>query len=152
MKTRYQLQAGSTAVEFALVTVLYFTFILFIIDVARFAYTYNVGSETTMIGARYAIVCADKTDTSTAQVLTHMQNLMPEITNINLAWVDSEGGATCSVNDCAGVTVRITDLKFTWVTPFLGAVIFPQHDLPEFATYLPRESMRQDFNSEALCR
>lgn len=151
MNARHHHEIGSTAIEFALVTVLYFTFILFIIDIARFAYAYNVGSETAMIGARYAIVCSDKSDTAKAQVLAHMQGLMPEIQDVELDWVDADGGTTCSVNDCAGVTVRITDLTFDWASPILGVVDFTDHTFPEFATYLPRESMRQDDNSNDLC-
>ena len=144
-------QSGSTTVEFALVFVLFMSFVLFLIDVSRLVYAYNAGSETALIGARYATVCADKTDTTKALVLARMRALMPEVSAIELDWIDEDDGAACDVTTCDGVTVRITGLRFSWVTPLLGAVVLPQQVLPDFATYLPRESMRQDGNSEAFC-
>ena len=52
-------QAGSTAVEFALVLLVFLTFLLGITDFSRMLYTWNAATEATRAGARYAVVCDD---------------------------------------------------------------------------------------------
>lgn len=145
-------QTGSTVVEFALVFVMFMSFVLFLIDASRLVYAYNAGSESALLGARYATVCADKTDAAKALVLARMRGLMPEVSDIQLDWVDEDGAATCDATTCDGVTVRITGTNFKWLTPLLGAFVMPDQVLPDFATYLPRESMRQDANSVEFCK
>ena len=144
-------QSGSTTIEFALVFVMFISFVLFLVDVSRLVYAYNAGSETALLGARYATACADKTDAAKSLVLARMRGLMPEVSDIQLDWIDEDGAAVCDATTCDGVTVRITGMSFRWVTPLLGAFVMPDQVLPDFATYLPRESMRQDANSAAFC-
>ena len=66
-------QSGATAVEFALVLLIFLTFLLAITDFSRMLYTWNAASEATRAGARYAVVC-DNTGNK-AQVLAKMQSI-----------------------------------------------------------------------------
>ncbi len=132
MNTR---QRGSTSVEFALVFVLLLGFLLGILDFARLLYTWNAASETARAGARYAVVCADPTDK--ARILATMQGLMPQISDIDVAWQP----ANCDAASCESVTVAITGLQFRWIAPIPSLLAHPLVMLPGFSTYLPREMM-----------
>jgi Flp pilus assembly protein TadG len=143
--TRPPPQRGATAVEFALVLVLFFTFLLGIVDFARMLYTWNAATEATRAGARYAVVC-DGIGNSAA-VLARMQALLPEITQIDLAWTPP----ACTQATCTGVTVTVQNLNYRWISPILGAAAFTDWPMPTFPTFLTREVMRQDPNSEAIC-
>jgi hypothetical protein len=142
MKT---LQKGATTVELALVLVVFFMFLLGVTDFARMLYTWNAATESTRLGARFAVVCADPA--SDAQVLQKMRMMVPDISAIALAWEP----AGCTAANCAGVTVSITSLNYRWLSPITGAVM-PVRALPSFSTYLPREMMRQDPNNAAICQ
>ena len=138
-------QGGSTIVEFALVMLLFFTFLLAIVDFARMLFTWNAATEATRAGARYAVVC-DGTGNA-ADVLARMQALLPEITAIDLAWTP----AGCNSTDCEGVTVTVQNLNYRWISPVLGLTSVIDVPMPTFRTYLTREVMRQDPNSDAIC-
>lgn len=136
---------GATTVEFALVLLVFLMFLLGVTDMARMLYTWNAATEATRLGARYAVVCADTG--SQAQVLDKMRMMVPEIGAISLTW--SPDG--CTIANCEGATVAITNLNFRWISPIVGAVL-PLQDLPTFSTYLPREMMRQDINNAVVCQ
>lgn len=138
-------ERGSTVVEFALVLLLFFTFLLGIMDFARMLFTWNAATEATRAGARYAVVCDDTG--SEAAVLARMQALLPEISDIDLAWTP----AGCNSTDCTGVTVTVQNLNYRWISPVLGLAAFTDMPMPTFRTYHTREVMRQDPNSEAIC-
>jgi len=136
---------GATTVEFALVLLLFFMFLLAVTDFGRMLYTWNAATEATRLGARYAVVCADTTNQG--QVFAKMQRMVPEIGGVALAWEP----AGCDATSCTGVTVTITSLNYRWISPVIGAVI-PVRALPPFSTYLPREMMRQDPNNALICQ
>jgi Flp pilus assembly protein TadG len=138
-------QLGSTAIEFALVLFLFFTFMLGITDFSRMLYSWNAANEATRAGARYAVVCDNTADA--AQVLTKMQALMPQVQSINLAW-DPAG---CDAGSCVGVNVTITNLNYQWISPIAGLARLAPIAMPSFSTYLTRESMRQDAHSGDMC-
>ncbi|SFH93236.1 Flp pilus assembly protein TadG [Collimonas sp. OK307] len=138
-------QSGATAVEFALVMILFLTFLLGITDFSRMLFTWNAANEATRAGARYAVVCDDTT--KQAVVLAKMQTLLPQITGISLAWAPSG----CTASTCVGVTVTITGLNYQWISPIAGSAKLAAIPMPVFSTYLPREVMRQDPNSAAIC-
>ena len=142
---RHHAQAGATAVEFALVLLFFFTFLLAIVDFSRMLFTWNAASEAARAGARYAVVC-DST-ANEAQVLARMQALVPQISDINLAW--TPGG--CNPSTCEGVTVTIVGLNFQWISPIAGLAALAPIPMPTFATFLPREIMRQDPHSGTIC-
>ncbi|VTU22045.1 Flp pilus assembly protein TadG [Variovorax sp. PBL-H6] len=142
MSRRHQ---GASTVEFALVLILFLTFLLGITDFARMLFTWNAASEATRAGARYAVVCDDTA--SQALVLAKMRSLLPQITTIDVAWAP----AGCNSATCEGVTVTITGLNYQWISPIAGAAALAPIAMPTFSTFLPREIMRQDPNSAAIC-
>lgn len=142
------LQSGSTAVEFALVMLVFLTFLLAVTDFARMLYTWNAANEATRAGARYAAVCDDTS--YRPQVLAKMQTILPQITNINVVWED-ELGNVCTSSTCVGVTVTIVGLNYQWISPIAGITRLAPMAMPTFRTYLTREMMRQDPNSAAIC-
>jgi Flp pilus assembly protein TadG len=138
-------ELGATTIEFALVLILFLTFLLGITDFSRMLYSWNAANEATRAGARYAAVC-DSTANS-AQVLAKMQALMPQVRSINLAW-DPPG---CTPSTCVGVNVTVTNLNYQWISPISGLARLSPIPMPTFSTYLTRESMRQDSHSAEIC-
>lgn len=143
--TRNGRENGATAVEFALVLLIFATFLLAIVDFSRMLFMWNAASEAARAGARYAVVC-DST-ANQAQVLARMQNLLPQVSSINLAW----SPASCTASTCEGVTVTITGLNYQWISPVAGLTRLSPIPMPTFSTYLVREIMRQDANSATIC-
>jgi Flp pilus assembly protein TadG len=141
-------QRGATAVEFALVFLIFLTFMLAIVDFSRMLYTWNAAGEAARAGARYAAICDDTFNQ--AAVLARMQQLLPSITAINLRWEDEAGNTGCTSATCAGVTVTITGMQYRWISPILG-LSNRSLPMPTFKTYLTREIMRQDPNSPTIC-
>ena len=142
MKT---VQTGAATVEFSLVLIMFLMFMLAVTDFSRMLFSWNAATEATRLGARYAVVC-DST-ANKAAVLARMQTMQPEIGDIALTW----NPAGCTASTCEGVTVTVTSLQFHWISPVLGAAV-ANVSLPTFSTYLPREIMRQDPNSNAICQ
>ena len=138
-------QNGATTVEFALALLIFLMFLLGITDFSRMLFTWNAANEATRAGARFAVVC-DNT-TNQGQVLTRMQGVLPQITAINVAWVP----AGCTPATCEGVTVSITGLNYQWISPIAGLGALAAIPMPTFSTFLPREMMRQDPHSGAIC-
>jgi Flp pilus assembly protein TadG len=138
-------QTGATTIEFALGLVVFLMFLLGIVDFSRMLFTWSAAQEATRAGARYAVVCDDTGQQ--AQVLARMQALLPQIGTINVAWTP----AGCTASTCEGVTVTITGLNYQWISPIAGAASLAPIPMPTFSTFLPREVMRQDPNSAAIC-
>ena len=138
-------QSGATVIEFALVMLIFLTFLLAITDFSRMLFTWNAAGEATRAGARYAVVCDDTSNQ--ALVLARMQKILPQISNINLAWTPSG----CTHANCEGVTVTIVGLNYQWISPIAGLTALSPIPMPTFKTFLPREIMRQDPNSTAIC-
>lgn len=143
MKSRQQ---GATAVEFALVLVMFLMFLLGILDFTRMLYTWNAATEATRFGARYAVVC-DDAGLNSDEVLARMQAVLPQIHSIAVEWVP----AACTAATCTGVTVSISDLDYQWISPIVGVTKLPGIRMPTFSTFLPREAMRKDPNSNKIC-
>lgn len=135
MNTR---QRGATIVEFSFVLIIFLTFLLGVLDFSRLLYTWSVTNEATRAGARYAVVCATPADSS--RILTAMQQRVPQIATIDVAWEP----AGCDPTSCEGVNVSVTNLQFKWVSPLPGVLAQKIINLPGFTTYLPREMMRYD--------
>jgi len=143
-------QVGSTAVEFALVLIIFLTFFLGILDFSRMLWTWNAANEATRWGARSAVVC----DRNATVVLANMKKFVPQLTaaNLKIDWYDSAGAisTSCGPTSCAGVNVRIINLNYQWISP-IGFGTHAPIPMPGFSTYLPREAMGQDPNSAAVC-
>lgn len=138
-------QAGATTIEFSLSLIVFLTFLLGITDFSRMLFTWSAANEATRMGARYAVVCDDTGDKQ--RVLARMQALLPQIRDIDLAWTP----AGCVSATCEGVTLTITDLNYQWISPVAGLDAMEAIRMPVFSTYLPREIMKQDPNSDAIC-
>lgn len=138
-------QSGATIVEFALSLLIFLTFFLGITDFSRMLFTWNAANEATRMGARYAVVC-DNTFNQDA-IMARMQRLLPQIAEIDVQWVPE----ACGPGTCEGVTVSILNLDYQWISPIAGLAAMAAIRMPEFSTYLPREVMRQDTNSGAIC-
>ncbi|MFL6706694.1 MAG: TadE/TadG family type IV pilus assembly protein [Massilia sp.] len=136
---------GAATIEFALVLIMFLMFTLAVTDFSRLLFAWNAATEASRLGARYAVVCDDTGNK--AAVLARMQTLLPDVADIALTWQP----AGCNSGSCEGVTVTITSLRFQWLSPIAGAIP-PSITLPTFSTYLPREIMRQDPNSVAICQ
>lgn len=149
MRVARSRQRGTTSIEFALVFLIFLTFALAITDFGRMLYTWNAATEATRAGARYAVVCDDTGNK--AEVLTRMQRLVPQISDISLVWEDDVGNA-CTSSTCTGVTVTIVGFNYKWISPILGLGSIAPYTTPTFKTYLPREIMRQDPNSATICQ
>jgi len=147
MKALHHFRAarGATMIEFALALIVFLMFLFGIIDFSRMLFTWVAANEAARAGARYAAVCDDTTHQ--AQVLTHMQALLPQISTINTSWAPSG----CTSATCQSVTVTVTGLKFQWISPIAGAGLRAAIPMPSFSTTLPREVMRQDPNSGTVC-
>lgn len=137
-------QGGAAAVEFTFVLLLFLMFLLGIVDFSRMLFTWNAANEAARAGARYAVVCDDTFNEN--NVLTRMQGMLPQIQDIDLAWIP----AGCTHATCEGVTVTIQNLRFRWISP-IPDVVMALIPMPTFSTFLTREVMRQDPNSAAIC-
>ena len=143
-------QCGATVVEFALVLIIFLTFLLGILDFARMLWTWNAANEATRWGARISVVC----DKGATAVLTSMQKFLPQLApaNVRIDWYDTAGNisTTCAHTNCSGVNVRIINLNYQWISP-IGFGSHAAIPMPGFSTYLPREIMGQDPNSASVC-
>jgi len=131
-------ESGATAVEFALVLIVFLTFFLGITDFARMLFTWGAANEASRNGARFAAICDDTANKD--KVLARMRGILPQIGDINLAW----NPPGCTSATCEGVTVTITSLNYQWISPIGGGVSLAAIRMPTFSTYLPREIMKQD--------
>lgn len=136
-------QRGVAAVEFAVVSLLFFTVLLGIMEFGRWLFTLNAAAEATRWGARLAAVC-DKDD---PDIKARMRAILPGISDaqIILTYTPQNCSPTGTANNCTSVTVSITDATFTPLIPFMGVAV----PLPPFATSLPREAMNS--NNNAVC-
>lgn len=142
--TRHK-QGGATAVEFALVLIMFLAVVLGITDFSRMLFTWNAANEAARAGARYAAVCDNTADA--ALVLAKMQAVLPQVTTATIGW-DPPG---CSPSTCVGVRVQITGMNYNFISPLAGLTQVGAIAMPTFATYLTREDMRQDANSSTNC-
>lgn len=132
-------QSGATVVEFAITAVLLFTLLLGIMDFGRMLFTWNAAAEATRWGARVAVVCDKLTPD---QVRGRMRHILPQLTDANIVinYYDPPGviNNACDKASCKAVEVSITGFAFDPISPFLP---FGVVTVPDFRTYLPRESM-----------
>jgi hypothetical protein len=151
--TRYRApgrrQGGATAVEFALGLIVFLTFFLGILDFSRMLWTWGAANEATRWGARTAVVC----NRGASVVLARMQKFLPQLSaeNLQVDWYSANGlDATCNQSTCTAVNVRIVNLKHPWISPvgWSAGLVIP---MPEFSTFLPRESMGLDPDSASVC-
>jgi Flp pilus assembly protein TadG len=132
-------QIGGAMVEFAIVAVVFLSLLLGIMDFGRMLFTWNAAAEATRWGARIAVVCDKLTPD---QVRDRMKTILPELTNANIVinYYNPLGtiNNACDEDTCKAVEVSLTGFTFTPISPFMP---FGLTTVPDFRTYLPRESM-----------
>jgi len=136
--------SGSTAVEFALVLVIFWMFLFGILDFTRMLFTWGAANEASRDGARYAAICDDTANK--AKVLLRMQRILPQIQDINLTW----SPVGCTVSTCEGVNLTITSLYYQWISPLFGQGPLAAIAMHTFSTYSPREVMRMDITDASI--
>lgn len=133
---------GKAAVEFAVVSMVFFTLLIGIMEMGRILYYWNSAEEATRRGARIAVVC-DKDD---ADIKTRMQEILPILPAANISV--SYDPAACTINTCKTVTVSIVgDVSVATAIPFLPLTV----SLPPFTTTLQRESMDGVGGTNPVC-
>lgn len=137
-------QRGATAVEFALVAIVFLTLILGIMEFGRWVYKLNAASEATRYGARIAVVC----DLGDSAVQDRMRIFLPEAANGNISVAWSPTG--CTASTCETVTVSLTNLSIGGIAWFLPSGL----PIPSFSHTLTRESMRSsiDGRNNPMCQ
>lgn len=129
-------QHGAAAVEFALVSALFFTVLLGAVEMSRLLWTWNAAGEATRLGARLAVVC----DIGDPTIVTRMQQMLPALqpTHVTVAYLP--GG--CSAATCQSVRVTLAGYTHVPIIPF-AALSLP---IPPFQTTLPKEFMQSAGN------
>jgi hypothetical protein len=125
-------QRGATMVEFGLVSAVFFTLLLGIMEMGRLLHYWNAAAEATRLGARVAVVC----DMNAPIIKTKMKGMLHllSLADVNISY-DPVG---CSAANCKTVTVSVNPtVTIDLLIPFLSISL----PLPPAATTLPRESM-----------
>lgn len=129
-------QSGAAAVEFALVSTLFFMILFGAIEMGRLLWTWNAAAEATRLGARMAVVC----NVNEANIVTRMRERLPALqaSNVSLEYVPNG----CSDANCQYVRVSLAGYTHQAIIPFAPLSI----DIPPFQTTLPREFMQSAGN------
>ena len=135
-------QTGAETVEFAVVSVVFLTLLIGIMEFGRMLYYWNSAEEATRLGARIAAVC-DQNDSS---IKLRMRQILPVVPADKIL-VDYEP-AGCTISNCQRVKVSI-DAGVTIPTfiPFVAL----SFTLPPFTTSLPRESIDSVAGANPAC-
>ena len=142
-RQRRQRSHGAVAVEFALVSLVFFSMLFGAMEMGRLMFYWNTAAEVTRLGARIAVVC-DPNNTSRDAIRARMRQLLPVIpdADINVAYAP----AGCTVTTCQLATVSITaTTPIQTFIPFVPLSVL----MPTFATTLSRESMQSTFGGTA---
>jgi Flp pilus assembly protein TadG len=132
-------QRGATAVEFALVSTVFFTLLIGMMEMGRVLFYWNTAAEATRLGARIAAVC-DVADANIKAKMTDMLSLLPA-SAISVAY-DPSG---CDINTCRYVTVKVQSVTVATLIPLMPLNLA----MPDFSTTLPRESLQSTVGGTA---
>ena len=135
-------QAGTATVEFAFVSIAFFTLLIGIMEFGRVLFYWNSAEEATRLGARIAVVC-DKDD---ADIKAKMRQIFPVVPANKILVNYTPAG--CTINTCQRVTVSIDGgVPIATFIPFVSLSLA----LPPFSTSLPRESMDGAGGTNPVC-
>jgi len=134
-------QRGVAAVEFALISSIFFMLLIGIMEMGRILFYWNTATEATRLGARLAVVC----NIDDGAIKGRMMALFPMLNSANIS-IDYQP-ANCTAANCEQVTVRIVSANAIIPTyiPFVPLSL----TLPGFATTLTRESMNSSSDGVA---
>lgn len=141
MRSRHR-QRGATALEFAIVSVVFLSLLIGVMEFGRVLFYWNSAAEATRLGARMAVVC-DKDD---ADIKTRMREMLTLLQDGDISIVYEPGG--CTIETCTRVTVSIVPgVTAATVMPFVPVALV----IPSFSTTLPRESMSSEGGTNPVC-
>jgi Flp pilus assembly protein TadG len=135
-------QRGVAAVEFAMVSVLFFTLLMGAIEMGWLLWTWNAAVEATRLGARLAVVC----DINDADIKDRMGEMLPGLTPADISIDYLSPGMpnnACTTANCRSIQVSLANFKYK---PIIGFVPVPL-TLPTFTTTQRREWMQSTGNS-----
>lgn len=131
-------QNGAAAVEFALVSVVFFLLLMGIIEWGRMLFYWNTMVEATRSAARTAVVC-DLNDEVIKRRITTLLSFVPEA-SIEVKYLPA--GCSAGVAPiCQTVTVSIKPDNVI-VDTFIPFVSFSSITMPKFSTTLTTESLQ----------
>ncbi len=133
MSQASNLQRGSVAVEFALVSVLFVTLLMTILGFGHWMYTMEMVADATRMGARMAVVC----NVNAATIKQRIQQRVPQLSLASSQVSLQYSPSGCTKSTCQSVQVSLTGVSYSGWIPVLPASI----PLPPFTTTLPRESL-----------
>ncbi|SEB21223.1 TadE/TadG family type IV pilus assembly protein [Paraburkholderia sartisoli] len=139
-------QRGVAALEFALVSAIFFTLLIGIMEMGRVLFYWNTAAEATRLGARVAVVCdVNSSQSASNPVIKDMQQMLPVLqpSNITVTYVPSG----CDASSCTAVTVAIANVTVNTVVPFVPFTL----TMPPFTTTLPRESLSSVNGTNPVC-
>jgi Flp pilus assembly protein TadG len=134
-------QSGVAAVEFALVSALFFTLLFGVIEMGRLLWIWNAAVEATRLGARIAVVC----DINDADIKARMTERVPELqtSQITVTYLNPPAAInTCTSANCKAVSVELTGYTHDTIIPFVPLSL----TLPPFETTLRKEFMQSTGN------
>ena len=132
-------ERGAAAVEFALVSLVFFTMLFGATEMGRLMFYWNTAAEVTRLGARMAVVCDP--DAVTRDVIrSRMRELLPIVPDADIVVAYSPAGCTVETCQLATVSIAATTPLQTYI-PFAPISVL----MPTFTTTLSRESMQSTF-------
>ena len=130
---------GVAAVEFALISALFFTSLFGVMEMGRMLWIWNAAVEATRLGARMAVVC----DIDDADIKTRMTQRVPHLLPSHIDVRYQPDGCTSAT--CKSVRVSLSGYEHHTIIPFAPLSVA----LPPFSTTLRKEYMNSTGN--AVC-
>jgi Flp pilus assembly protein TadG len=137
-----KLERGTSSVEFALTSIVFFSLLIGIMEFGRVLFYWNSAEEATRLGARTAVVC----DMNDEAIKNRMRGIFPIIPEDKILIGYEPAG--CMSNTCERVIVSIDGgVSVATFIPFVSLSL----TLPPFATSLQRESMNSAGGLNPVC-
>jgi Flp pilus assembly protein TadG len=141
-------EKGQSLVEFALVTLFFFTLLFGITEFGRALWTWNSIVQATRTGARYAVVEAPTSDDMQIMKVVAYNDpnatssntpVVPGLseTNVRVRYLNNDGTVAANKNLADLIEVSVINFQFNFLVPLFGSRI----SLPSFTTSLPLEGL-----------
>jgi Flp pilus assembly protein TadG len=141
-------EKGQALVEFAMVTLLFFTLIFGIIEFGRALWTWNTIVQATRAGARYAAVeIPTSDDTPIKKVVVYNDPnggasstpVVPGLTetNVTVRYLNNDGTLAANKSVADMIEISVINYQFNFLVSLFG----PSISLPPFRTSLPLEGL-----------
>ena len=141
-------EKGQALVEFALISLLFFTIVFGITEFGRALWTWNTIVQATRAGARYAVVEAPTSDDMNIMKFVAYNDpnanssskpVVPGLTeaNVTVSYLMNDGTAAASKAVADVIQISVTNYQFSFLVPLFGTGI----TLPPFKTSLPLEGL-----------